>query len=77
MRHDTIRGGKRSHIEDEQGNPVEGKKSQKQAKESQIHSLPLLGVPQNHQANGPNICREPRIALCTPLTCCFSFSEST
>lgn len=63
MQHDTIRGGKGSHIKDEQGSPIEGKKSQKQAKELQIHSLPLLGVPQKHQANGPNVCREPCIEL--------------
>lgn len=44
---DTMSLGSDLHNKAEQGNPVGGKGSQEQAKESETLLLPLLGVPQN------------------------------
>ena len=38
--------GKSPHIGAGQGNPIGGKESQEQVKESEIHLLPLVGVPE-------------------------------
>ena len=38
-----MRQGKGPHIEAGEGNPMGGKESQEQAKESETHRLPLLG----------------------------------
>lgn len=43
---DTIRQSESHNIKSEQVNPIRGKESQEQAKESELHLLPLLGVPQ-------------------------------
>ena len=51
---DRKRQGESLHIEVEQGNVIGGKVSHDQAKESGLHLLPLLGVPQKHQANNHN-----------------------
>lgn len=40
------------------GITVGGKESQVQAKESETHPLPLLGIPHKHQANSHNIYTE-------------------
>lgn len=55
---DRKRQGESLHIEVEQGNVIGGKVSHDQAKESGLHLLPLLGVPQKHQANSYNILAE-------------------
>ena len=54
----AIRLGTSPHIKAGQGNPVGGKGSQEQAKESETPPLPLLGVPQEHQATQHNIYAE-------------------
>lgn len=58
---DTIRKNKCP-----QGNPVEGNKSQEQAKESEIPVLPLLEVAQSHKSNSHNIHRGPGGDPCIP-----------
>lgn len=45
----TIRQGKSPHVEAEQGNPMGGRESQEQVKESVMHPLPLLGKAQSQQ----------------------------
>lgn len=47
--------GKNYYIEVQHGNPVGGKWSQEQVKESETTPCPLLGVSQTHQANNLNI----------------------
>lgn len=42
-------------MEARQGNPTGGKMSEEQAKRARDSLLPLLGVPQEHQANNHNI----------------------
>lgn len=46
-----MRQGKNPPIKAGRGNPIRGKECQVPAKDSEKHQLPLLGVPQNHQAN--------------------------
>lgn len=57
-RHNTQQDKARCHqtrqnppIKAGRGNPIRGKECQVPAKDSEKHQLPLLGVPQNHQAN--------------------------
>lgn len=46
LKQETIRQGENPHIEAGQVNPIGGNQSLEQAKESEIHPPPLLGVPQ-------------------------------
>lgn len=42
-------------METGQGNPIGGKDSQEQEKDSEVHLFPLLGVPPKHQVNSHNL----------------------
>ena len=45
----TLNESKSPNFESTQGSPMGEKESQEQAKESETHPLPFLGVPQNHR----------------------------
>lgn len=54
----TIWQGKSQYRDAGQDNPIGGKNSKEQAKESQTHLLQSLGVPQKIQANTDNINKQ-------------------
>ena len=56
-------------------NPIGGKESQEQEKESETHPLPLLRVPQEHQTNSHNLCKQ-RTSCRLMQTLCLLFSAS-
>lgn len=56
---DTIRQSESPHKKTGQGKPKQSKESQKKAKVSEVHSLPLVGVPQKHQTKSYNMYGRP------------------
>lgn len=52
---DSIRQEEIPHTETGQSIPTGGKESHQRAKESEIHTFPLLGVPQKQQDSGHSI----------------------
>lgn len=63
---DTLRQYKSPHIGSGQGNPIGGKESQQQAKESEIHLFPLLVGLQNTQLTATGMCRGTGTETCNP-----------
>jgi hypothetical protein len=63
-KHDTLRHGKALSIKAGQGHPRRGKDSQEQAKESELHLPPLLGVSPGHQADSQNIYMQIHTGPC-------------
>lgn len=61
---DTLRHGKALSIKAGQGHPRRGKDSQEQAKESELHLPPLLGVSPGHQADSQNIYMQIHTGPC-------------